>query len=58
MDDLKIKILLNIDVINLKKINIIILRNEVYIRLYNTIISIDLKLRSYNVTIKLIVVKK
>ena len=58
IDDLKIKILLSTDVINLEKINIIILRNKIYIRSYNTTISIDLKPRSRDVIIKLVIANK
>ena len=58
IDGLKIKILLGTNIINLKKINIITLRNEAYIKLYNITVSINLKLRSRDITIKLVVAKK
>ena len=58
IDGLKAKILLSIDVIRSEKIDIITLRNKVYINLYDTIVSIDLKSRSRDITIKLVVAEK
>ena len=58
IDSLKIKILLSTDVINPEKINIIILRNKIYIRSYNITIPINLKPRSRGVTIKPVIANK
>lgn len=54
---MKAKILLNTDIIGLKKINIIILKKEAYINLYNITIAIDLKPRSKGITKRLIVIE-
>ena len=58
IDSLKVKILLDINVIRPKRINIITSRSEVYIRFYNTIVAINYKLRSRDITIKPIIADK
>ena len=58
VDNLKAKILLEIDIINLEKINIITSKNKVYIGLYDITVIINLKPRSRDVTIKPIVASK
>lgn len=58
IDRLKAKMLLSTDVIRSEKIDIITLRNEVYIDLYDTIVPIDLKSRSRDITIKSVVAEK
>ena len=49
---------LNINIINFEKINLITLKNKIYINLYDIIIIINLKLRLRNVIIKLIITSK
>lgn len=58
VDGLKVKMLLGTDVIEPEKIDIMTSRNEAYIGLCDTIVPIDLKLRSRGVTIKLVVAEK
>ena len=58
INSLKAKILLNIDIIDFKKINIIVFKSQAYIESYDIIINIDLRSRFRGVIIKLIIVDK
>ena len=58
VNNLKIRILLNTNIIKLKKIDIITSKNQVYIESYNITIQIDLKLRTRDITIKLIIAER
>ena len=58
VDRLKVKILLNTNVIGLERINIITLKGYIYIGSCDTTIEIDFRLRSRGVTIKPVVVNK
>ena len=58
VDNLKAKILLNIDIIESKKIDLITLRNKIYIDFYDTIIDINLRLKLQDITIKPIIINK
>lgn len=58
INSLKAKMLLDIDIIGLEKIDLITSRNKIYIRSCDTIVAIDLKSRSRGVTMKSVVVDK
>ena len=58
IDNLKTKILLNIDIINPEKIDIITFKNQVFIGSYTIIININLKPRARGVTIKSVVIER
>lgn len=58
IDGLKAKILLGTDIIRLEKIDIITSRSEAFIKLCGVTVSINLKPRLRDITIKSVVVKK
>ena len=58
INNLKVKILLRTDIIESKKINIITFKSQVYIRLYNIIVIIDLKSKTRDIIIKSIIVNR
>ena len=58
INNLKTKMLLRIDIIDFKKIDIIILRNQAYIESCDIIIKIDLKSRFRDIIIKFIIINR
>ena len=58
IDDLKTKMLLKIDIIEFKKIDIIISKNQAYINSYDITIKIDLKSRSRNIIMKFVITNR
>ena len=57
IDNLKVKILISTDIINLENIDIITFKGEVYISLYNIIVNINLKPRSRGVIRNILIFK-
>ena len=58
IDDLKTKMFLKIDIIDFEKIDIIISKNQAYIKSCDITIKIDFKSRSRNIIIKFIITNR